>query len=152
MIPPSQLVAHAADLARTAHAGQLDKAGFPYAAHPERVARSVAGDALAEAVAWLHDVVEDTQTTLDDLREAGFPERVVAAVDALTRRPSELPDAYYARVARDPLATRVKRADLDDNSDPIRLRELDQPTRTRLQEKYAHAREVLDRWESAPGD
>ena len=121
MIPHNDLAARAETLARAAHAGQVDKAGAPYAAHPARVAAAVPGDPLAEAAAWLHDVIEDTGTTLADLRAEGFPEPVLAAVDALTRRADEERDAYYARVAADPLALRVKRADIADNSGPERL-------------------------------
>lgn len=75
MIPHNDLAARAETLARAAHAGQVDKAGAPYAAHPARVAAAVAGDPLAEAAAWLHDVIEDTGTTLADLRAEGFPSR-----------------------------------------------------------------------------
>lgn len=128
-------------IARSAHAGQVDKAGMAYIEHPARVAARVQGDQSAEAVAWLHDVVEDTSVTLDELAES-FPSEVVAAVDALTRRPGE-GDAYYARVGRDLLATKVKLADLADNTDPTRVGALDEETRQRLARKYAHARRCL---------
>lgn len=149
MIPHNDLAARAETLARAAHAGQVDKAGAPYAAHPARVAAAVAGDPLAEATAWLHDVVEDTSMTLADLRDVGFPEPVLAAVDALTRRADEERDAYYARVAADPLALRVKRADIADNSGPERLAKLPEATRIRLQDKYAHALAALAAYEIA---
>ncbi|HEY3003709.1 MAG TPA: HD domain-containing protein [Kribbellaceae bacterium] len=136
------LVERARQIALAAHDGQTDKAGVPYITHPARVAARVAGDPAAEIVAWLHDVVEDTGVTLDDLA-AEFPPAIVAAVDAMTKRPSEDRDSYYRRVAADPLALEVKHADLDDNSSPDRLARLDEPTRTRLQAKYAHARETL---------
>lgn len=80
------LTTEAEALARAAHEGQVDKAGQPYATHPERVAARVAGDDELVAIAWLHDVVEDTGITLDELRGKGFPESVVTAVDALTKR------------------------------------------------------------------
>ena len=73
MIPLDELVGRAEALARSAHAGQVDKAGAPYAQHPERVAAAVTGDPQAQAAAWLHDVVEDTSTSLADLRAAGQP-------------------------------------------------------------------------------
>ena len=82
----------AKDIATKAHEGQVDRAGMPYIDHPRRVAERVAqvdGRPEAIAVAWLHDVVEDTATTLDDLRAGEFGEHVVAAVDAMTRRPDE---------------------------------------------------------------
>lgn len=140
----SDLVQLAREIATRAHQGQTDKAGAPYITHPARVAARVAGDPKAEMVAWLHDVVEDTSVTLDDLAR-DFPADVVSAVDAITRRPDEDPGAYYRRVAADPLALKVKYADLDDNSAPDRLALLDPETRDRLLEKYAHAREALAR-------
>lgn len=129
-------------IARTAHRGQVDKAGYPYADHPARVAAQLAGDDVAMTVGWLHDVVEDTSVTLSALADE-FPPEVVRAVDALTRRSGEAPEHYYARVKSDPLALRVKLADLADNSDPARLAELDTHVRERLERKYAHARLVL---------
>lgn len=137
-----RLAVRAEVLARAAHQGQTDKAGRPYAEYPARVASRVHGDDAAEAVAWLHDVVEDTEVTLDQLRSE-FPAAVVAAVDAVTKRPGEPPEAYYGRVAADPLARQVKLADLADNSDPARLAELDEPTRERLTAKYAAGRARL---------
>jgi hypothetical protein len=135
----------AQSLAAMAHAGQVDKAGLPYLDHPRRVAERVAqvdGRPAAIAVAWLHDVVEDTTTTLDDLRAAGFDENVVNAVEALTRRSDE-GDAYYWRVAANDLAKVVKLADVHDNTDPERVARLDPTDRARLQEKYRHAVEVI---------
>ncbi len=139
------VVTTARRLAEEVHAGQVDKAGQPYIDHPARVAARVAGDPDAEAVAWLHDVVEDTDMTLERLREIGFPADIVLAVDAMTRREDEIPDDYYARVAANPLALKVKRADLADNSDPGRLALLQPDLESRLQAKYAHAAETLDR-------
>ncbi|MDX6230901.1 MAG: hypothetical protein QOI76_4291, partial [Frankiales bacterium] len=98
----------------------------------------------AEAAAWLHDVLEDTRTTVTDLAAQGIPATVVAAVEALTRGNGEAPDDYYARVAANPLALKVKRADIADNADPERLAHLDPATRERLTAKYDHARVVLD--------
>ena len=67
-------------IAEKAHADQVDKAGEPYIGHPAHVAASVEGD-KAKAVAWLHDVVEDTSTTFDDLRAAGVDDEVLAALE-----------------------------------------------------------------------
>lgn len=135
----------AADLARSAHAGQTDKSGAPYIDHPARVAARVRaaghGDE-AEIVAWLHDVVEDTGVTLDRI-EREFGPRIARAVDAITRRPAE-GDDYYRRVAADPLALAVKRHDIDDNTDPERTARLDPSTRERLAAKYRHALALLD--------
>lgn len=128
--------------ARAAHEGQVDKAGRPYIEHPGRVAASVRGDDRLEAIAWLHDVVEDTGVTIDDLR-AEFPDEVITAVDVLTRRTGQSPDEYYALVRANPLARLVKLADMADNSDPARLAHLDEATRARLEQKYAHRRHAL---------
>ena len=135
------LVDRAREIAQQAHRDQVDKSGAAYITHPARVAARVAGNPAAEMVAWLHDVVEDTGVTLDDLA-AEFPPEVVAAVDAITKRPDE-GDAYYHRVAANPLALLVKHADLADNSSPDRLAKLDPALQSRLRAKYAHAREVL---------
>lgn len=139
-----ELARRAEALAVAAHAGQTDKAGRPYIEHPARVAVRVApcGDE-AVAVAWLHDVAEDTEVSLGDLREAGFPEHVVSAVDALTKRSGEPLADYCGRVAANRLALLVKTADLADNSDPQRLALLDPRTRARLEAKYARARRLL---------
>lgn len=131
-------------LATEAHTGQVDKAGQPYINHPARVAsRAARVGAEAEAVGWLHDVVEDTTVTLEELRTAGLPESVVTAVDALTRRDGEEPEQYYQRVAGDRLAHVVKHADMADNTNPTRLARLDDDTRNRLLAKYEHARTLL---------
>lgn len=132
----------AADVARRAHAGQVDKVGRPYIEHPGRVAARVSKDDVLAAIGWLHDVVEDTSVSLADL-EAQFPLEVTAAVDAITRRPGEQPAQYYERVRANPLALQVKAADIADNTDPDRLARLDEPTRVWLTAKYAKARALL---------
>lgn len=146
-LEPDESVDAARTLATTAHAGQVDKSGAPYIGHPARVAELVRRRAPhrpeAVAAAWLHDVVEDTPVSLDDLRSAGFGQEVLAAVEALTRHPGEPAEDYYARVLADPLALLVKRADLDDNGAPERLARLEPEVRDRLRAKYAHARSLL---------
>lgn len=131
-------------IAREAHVDQVDKAGHPYIEHPERVAARVKGDDVLEAIAWLHDVVEDTTVSLADLQEL-FPLGVTEAVDAITKRAGESRLEYYARVRSNPLALKVKTADIDDNTDPARTVQLDPATRERLTGKYAAAREELAR-------
>lgn len=133
-------IALAEQIATTAHSGQVDKAGEPYVGHPRRVALRVRDD--CKAVAWLHDVVEDTATTLDDLA-AQFRAEVVDAVDAMTHRPGEPREDYYRRVAANDLAFEAKLADFDDNSDPKRLARLDVETRTRLGAKYTNGGRLL---------
>ncbi|WP_461170880.1 HD domain-containing protein [Arthrobacter sp. Z1-15] len=143
------LIARAERVARAAHEGQTDKAGAPYISHPERVARTAAETAPghlreeAGAVAWLHDAVEDTGTTLETLRAQGFPETVIEGVDAMTKRTGEAPERYFERVRANDIARIVKAADLDDNTSPERVGKLDEETRTRLAAKYRHSRELL---------
>ncbi|MFP2904880.1 HD domain-containing protein [Pyxidicoccus sp. 3LFB2] len=107
-------------LAVQAHHGQRDKAGQPYILHPLRVMMRLETDA-ERTVALLHDVVEDTPWTLERLRAAGYPEDVLAALDALTRRDGETYEAFVERLRPDALARRVKLADLEDNMDVRRL-------------------------------
>lgn len=136
------LVQLARGIAFGAHAGQFDKAGLPYILHPERVASRVS-TVEEQVLAWLHDVVEDTDVSLSDLAYVGFPEEIVRQVDALTHRPREPRVDYYARILEWPAARRVKLADVEDNSDPSRLHYLDSETQERLQHKYEIARAVL---------
>ncbi len=138
------LSALAERIAIEAHEGQTDKAGHPYIDHPRRVAARLDTDEEG-AVAWLHDVIEDTAVTADHLRRAGLSDEVVVAVDALTHRPGEPRDLYLARVKGNRLATTVKLADVADNADLARLALLDAPTRTRLKSKYAETVRVLGR-------
>src|SRR2546426_98281 len=96
----------AIQLARRAHEGQLDKSGRPYIWHPLRVMGRVSGD-RERMVAVLHDVVEDTEVTTEDLVQAGCPSDVLQAVDAISQRPGEDHEAYLARVAANDLALLV---------------------------------------------
>lgn len=102
-------------IAAEAHEGQVDKEGLPYILHPLRVMMLVEGDE-ARMVAVLHDVVEDTAVTHDDLRRAGFSEPVLEAVRRVTHLPGESYADYVARCKGDAIARRVKLADLSDNS------------------------------------
>jgi (p)ppGpp synthase/HD superfamily hydrolase len=103
-------------IAVEAHRGQKDRGGAPYILHPLRVMFRVQTEAERMA-AVLHDVVEDSAWTLDDLRARGFSGEVLAAVDALTKREGEDYEAFVARAAAHPVARRVKIADLEDNMD-----------------------------------
>ncbi|CAO5173264.1 putative GTP diphosphokinase [Frankia sp. AiPs1] len=139
-------------LAARLHTGQIDKAGEEYIGHPRRVMETVsrtAGPAgvdplAAQFAAILHDVVEDTEVTPADLTAAGYPSVVVDAVDALSRRPDESMRDYLARVAADPVAVVVKHADMQDNSDPVRLARLGAEKSQLLAERYAGRRTLLD--------
>jgi (p)ppGpp synthase/HD superfamily hydrolase len=89
--------------------------------------------------AVLHDVVEDTTVTLDDLTEAGCPAPVLAALAAISKQPGEAQESYLARVASNPIALAVKRADIKDNMSPDRMARLDKETQERLRAKYTSA-------------
>lgn len=129
-------------IAVQAHAGQVDKAGMPYIAHPRRVSAAVTG-ATEKIVALLHDVVEDGPGwTLERLRAEGFPEEVVAAVDALTHREGEDYFDAIRRAGANTVARAVKLADLADNSDRSRLTAIGERDETRLA-KYARATVLL---------
>ena len=103
-------------IAVEAHRGQKDRGGAPYVLHPLRMMFRMQTEAERMA-AVLHDVVEDTDWTLDDLRARGFAEEVVEAVDRLTRREDESYEAFVERAGAHPVARRVKIADLEDNMD-----------------------------------
>jgi (p)ppGpp synthase/HD superfamily hydrolase len=107
-------------LAARAHAGQLDKAGQPYILHPIRVMLRLP-DATARIVAILHDTVEDTDVTFEQLRAAGYGAEILSALDSVTRRADETYEDFVQRSAADPIGRRVKLADLADNMDLRRL-------------------------------
>ena len=128
-------------IAERAHAGQVDKAGKPYIGHPAHVAISVEGD-KAKAVAWLHDVVEDTPMTFDDLRAAGIDDEVLAALELLTHDKTVPYMEYVAAIRENDLARTVKLADLAHNSDLSRLPEVTDADLQRV-EKYRQAMGLL---------
>jgi len=131
-------------LAAQAHEGQVDKAGAPYIFHPLRMMLSV-DTPEARVAAVLHDVVEDTPVSLEELRAEGFSEAVIGAVEALTKRPEEEDDydAFIRRVAPNPLARQVKLADLRDNCDVSRIAQPSQKDWRRI-EKYKRAIQYLE--------
>jgi len=138
-------VALAKGIAFVAHRGQFDRSGAPYIDHPGRIAERFdpATEPVEAAAAWLHDVLEDTAVTSQELLEAGVRPEIVEVAELLTRTPDVTPDEYYARIRRDPVARRVKLADIDDNTAPWRLRRLDYDTQLRLAQKYRYARHAL---------
>jgi (p)ppGpp synthase/HD superfamily hydrolase len=105
----------ALQIAARAHEGQKDKEGLPYILHPLRVMAGVTG-VEAQIVAVLHDVLEDTPVTADDLRQAGFHEDIVTSVLCVTHRRDESYADYVVRCKANPVARSVKLADLQDNS------------------------------------
>lgn len=141
---------HAITIAATAHRGQIDKGGAPYVLHPLRVMLQMSTN-QERITAVLHDVLEDSGLTVDDLRAEGFPDVVIEAVTLLTKSESEDYDAYVARVVLNPLARRVKVADLEDNCD---LSRIPHPTGAHhaLVEKYRRALRFIETHASSSQD
>ncbi len=136
------LLASAIAIAATAHQHQLDKTNQPYILHPLRM--MMRGKTPTEKiVAVLHDVVEDTDWTLDQLAAAGFPPDIITAIDCLSRRPTETYDQFMDRVLTNPLATQVKLYDLEDNMDTTRLVTLTDKDWERLQRYHKARQQVL---------
>lgn len=145
----NNLVERAKALAYSAHAGQVDKAGRPYIEHVARVADAVSDDPEAEAIAWLHDVLEDCPGYEGAL--LSFPVEVRRPVIRLTRYKFHAPSEYYDGIKRHPRALRVKLADIADNADESRLALLDDKTADRLRRKYAKALQALEQTSSGTG-
>lgn len=118
----AKLFGDAFDLALSAHMGQKDKSGGDYFEHPFRVSTPfiISGDAEAAVVSLLHDCVEETWVTLGFLEDR-FPEEIVDAVDAITRREGETYRMYIKRLCRNDIARRVKVEDIKDNLRPERM-------------------------------
>lgn len=133
-------VLDAIKLAVVAHDGQVDKGGKPYILHPLTVAEFVDNDDL-RILAVLHDTVEDTDVTNDDIRSQ-FGDRIADALDHLTHRQGESYDEYIDRVSEDPMAIKVKLADLKNNMDLSRIQD-PKPEDYRRIDKYARAASKL---------
>lgn len=103
-----------------AHAGQLDKAGQPYILHPLRLMFRFEIE-VEQIVAVMHDVVEDSEVTLGDLRGSLFSEQIVEAIDCLTKREGEAYEDFITRVLSNDLASKIKTEDIRDNLDLTRL-------------------------------
>jgi (p)ppGpp synthase/HD superfamily hydrolase len=122
-------------IAAQAHLGQRDKGGAPYILHPLRMMMRMESEAAMIAAA-LHDVVEDSAWTLEQLRDEGFSEEVLQAVDCLTRRDGETYDEFVARAGANAIARRVKIADLEDNMNVKRLGEMTPKDLARIEEYH----------------
>jgi (p)ppGpp synthase/HD superfamily hydrolase len=131
----------AIEIAAQAHAGQRDKAGNPYILHPIRVMMSV-GTPEERIAAVLHDTVEDTAITLEVLNDAGFSNKIVEAVRALTKEEGETRIKAASRAVRDPIARQVKLADVADNMDLDRIPNPTSRDHARMEE-YKLVRQIL---------
>lgn len=137
------LTCEAMKIAYRAHHGQFDKSGIPYIFHPIHLAEQMP-DELTTCVALLHDIVEDTNLTLDDLK-AVFPEAVTDAVALMTHNPEVPYMEYVLAIKENPIARIVKIADLTHNSDVSRLTgiTIDREKHQACLEKYQKALEIL---------
>ena len=125
-----------------AHKDQLDKSGLPYVFHPFHLAEQMT-DETTTAVALLHDVIEDTDYTLDDIRALGFTSEVLEAVALMTHAPDVDYMEYVKEIKKNPVARAVKLADLKHNSDMSRLDTVTPYDITRA-EKYKRAIALLE--------
>ena len=136
------LIETALRIALVAHSGQVDRAGVAYILHPLRIMAAMRTDE-ERIVAILHDVIEDSDHTLADLRTAGFPAEIVSAVDLLTHREEDSYEDYVRKIKGHALARRVKIGDLHDNMRIDRLPSPDQKDLQRLA-KYKNALAILE--------
>jgi guanosine-3',5'-bis(diphosphate) 3'-pyrophosphohydrolase len=131
-------------LATNAHAGQFDRGGKPYILHPIKVMHYLkTDDEELQCVALLHDVVEDTKTTWQDLEDIGCTPRVINAVRVLTKVPGESYDQYKQRVLASEDAMLVKMADLRHNTDIRRLKGITQKDIDRMAKYNQFYLEIL---------
>ncbi len=133
---------HAITIATAVHADQYDKAGASYISHPLRVMSKFTSED-EQIVAVLHDVIEDSNWTLDGLRQEGFAEEIVAAINSLTRQDYENYDDFIHRAAANPIGRKVKLADLLDNCDLSRISIPTERDYARLK-KYRRAIELIE--------
>lgn len=109
------------ELATKAHKGQKDKGGKDYILHPIEVASYMDTD-IEKTVAYLHDVIEDTYLTFEDLKKCNFPEEALEAIDVLTKKKNDSYDKYIETICKNELAKKVKIADLLHNLDLTRIK------------------------------
>ena len=131
----------AISIAVTVHRGQRDKAGKPYILHPLRLMHKCATEAEM-IVAVLHDVIEDTDVTIDHLEREGFDTEVLQALQCLTKTKGEHYPDFIARVSKNDLARRVKIVDLTDNMDCSRLTSFTEADAARMK-RYTEAMAYL---------
>lgn len=137
----TDLVKKVADFSKRAHEGQFDKGGHPYYLHPQSVA--LMGKTEDEMiVGYLHDVIEDTKYTFDDLKSLGINDNCLEALKLLTHDNQVSYDDYIKKIKLNDLARKVKINDLTNNMDLTRLNNVTQKDLERL-EKYKRSLEFL---------
>ncbi len=137
----TELTKKAMKISFEAHKNQVDKNGMPYIYHPVHLAEQMT-DENTICVALLHDVVEDTDITFEDLAKEGFPDEIIAALKLMTHEKSVPYIDYVKQIATNPIASAVKLADLRHNSDLTRLDVVDEKALARA-EKYKQAIALL---------
>ncbi len=137
----TNLTKKAMKIAFEAHKEQVDKTGVPYIYHPIHLAEQM-DDEASICVALMHDVVEDTDTTFEDLEKEGFTKEIIDALRLLTHDDSVPYLEYVKEIKQNPIATKVKLADLNHNSDLSRLDSVDDKAMERL-EKYKKSIAIL---------
>ncbi|HGW4265804.1 TPA: GTP pyrophosphokinase [Pseudomonas aeruginosa] len=140
------LIEMALQRALSAYMGKVDKAGMPYILHPLRLMTRFT-DPFEQAVSLLHDVIEDSDTTAEDLLNEGFPEIVVEVVVILSRRRGESYEDFIERICVHPLARKIKLADIEDNLNVLRLASLGESDLRRVS-KYHQAWKRLSTFEA----
>jgi (p)ppGpp synthase/HD superfamily hydrolase len=130
----------AATVAARAHSHQKRKDGTPYISHPIRVAVRCTTP-IEKTAALLHDVIEDSDITIEELRELGFSQVILDIVDKLTKRPGEKYADFIERISTDAIAVQVKIADIADNLEDQSA--LDPEEAEFLKKRYTKALEVL---------
>lgn len=131
----------AISLAANQHEGQVDKANAPYILHPLRVMLNTP-TIEHKIVAVLHDILEDTETTIEDLYQFGFQEHIIDAIVALTKKQGETRLEAAQRARQNPIARVVKLADINDNMDLSRIQSPTVKDFERLKE-YQQVRDLL---------
>ncbi|WP_026888759.1 HD domain-containing protein [Clostridium beijerinckii] len=130
-------------IAARAHEGQVDKGGKPYILHPLRLMLSKRSQ--EEMIcAVLHDVIEDTDITIDYLKNEGFSEEILSALDALTRRHNETYDEFIERITTNKLACEIKLADLKDNMNISRIANPSQKDHERIKKYNKAVNKILN--------
>ncbi len=133
----------AMNIAYDAHQGQVDKGGTPYVFHPWHLAEQM-DDEISTIAALLHDVVEDTDWTIEQLEAEGFPQAAMEVLRLLTHPKGQPYMEYVAGLQHNPVAVKIKLADLRHNSDFTRLSAVTAEQQERLERKYAPAFALME--------
>ena len=135
------LIEKALSIALEAHKGQVDKAGKPYILHPLRLMMGLE-DEVEMIAALLHDVIEDSDLTAEDLKKAGIPDEAIEIIGYLTKQKGEAYDDFIKRISPHRKASQVKIKDIEDNMDISRLETIGEVDLARLA-KYHKSLKIL---------